>query len=63
MTPVSERILVVGATGHIGHPVLQQLAATGARVRVLNRRPEPPAVPDGVEVALPFAPLRKQPRK
>jgi uncharacterized protein YbjT (DUF2867 family) len=50
VTPVSERILVVGATGHIGHPVLQQLAATGARVRVLNRRPEPPAVPDGAEV-------------
>ena len=49
LRPMRERILVVGATGHIGRPVLDQLAATGARVRVLNRR-RPPAVPAGVEV-------------
>jgi uncharacterized protein YbjT (DUF2867 family) len=47
---MTERILVVGATGHIGRPVLDQLAATGATVRVLSRRPEPAAVPAGVEV-------------
>ena len=45
-----ERILVVGATGHIGRPVLDQLAAAGARVRVLSRRAEPAPVPPGVDV-------------
>ncbi|WP_029003785.1 SDR family oxidoreductase [Azorhizobium doebereinerae] len=44
-------ILVTGATGRVGHHVVQQLAARGAAVRALVRDPAKAAVPAGVEVA------------
>jgi uncharacterized protein YbjT (DUF2867 family) len=50
VSATGERVLVIGATGHVGRPVLDRLAAGGVRVRALHRRAEPPAVPVGVEV-------------
>lgn len=43
-------IVVTGATGSVGSEVLRQLAAAGAPVRALSRRPEKVDAPDGVEV-------------
>ena len=42
-------ILVTGSTGRIGTQVVNQLAASGARVRALTRAPEKAAFPSGVE--------------
>jgi uncharacterized protein YbjT (DUF2867 family) len=44
-------ILVTGATGRVGHHVVDQLVKRGAKVRVLTRDPSKANVPAGVEVA------------
>ncbi|MBF6174952.1 SDR family oxidoreductase [Nocardia blacklockiae] len=43
-------IVVTGATGTVGRLVVDQLLATGARVRALTRRPERAQLPAGAEV-------------
>ncbi|MGH3556565.1 MAG: NAD(P)H-binding protein [Mycobacterium sp.] len=43
-------IVVTGATGNVGRPLVTELAAAGARVRALTRTPNAAAFPDGVEV-------------
>src|SRR5581483_12464534 len=43
-------IVVSGATGNVGNPLVAQLAAAGARVRAVTRRPGTAAFPAGVEV-------------
>jgi len=43
-------ILVTGATGTIGHHVVDQLAQAGAQVRALTRNPAAANLPDSVEV-------------
>jgi len=42
-------IFVMGGTGHVGRCVVSQLAADGASVRALARRPEQSFFPPGVE--------------
>ncbi len=44
------RILVIGGTGNVGRQVVDQLAATGARFRVMTRNPDAAALPPQVEV-------------
>ncbi|WP_204801278.1 NAD(P)H-binding protein [Mycobacterium riyadhense] len=44
-------IVVTGATGNVGRPLVAELAAAGARVRAVTRTPDTAAFPDGVEVA------------
>ncbi len=44
-------ILVIGATGRVGHHVVDQLVNRGALVRVLTRDPSKAKFPHGVEVA------------
>ena len=44
------RVLVTGATGHIGSQVVAQLAGTGCRIRALTRRPESARLPRDVDV-------------
>ena len=44
------RILVTGATGHVGRQVVSQLLATQARVRAMTRQPGAAALPPEVEV-------------
>lgn len=41
-------ILVTGATGNVGRPLVELLATAGARVRAITRNPQP-ALPAGVE--------------
>jgi uncharacterized protein YbjT (DUF2867 family) len=43
-------ILVTGATGNVGRPLVTELAAAGARVRAVTRDPEHASFPAGVEV-------------
>ncbi|WP_433193845.1 SDR family oxidoreductase [Nocardia sp. CA-107356] len=43
-------ILVTGATGTIGRPLVELLAAQGVRVRAVTRSPESAALPPDVEV-------------
>jgi len=45
-----KRILVIGATGTVGRPVVSQLLAAGASVRALTRDPDAAGLPPGVEV-------------
>ena len=45
------KILITGATGHVGGQVLSQLLGTGAPVRALVRNPDAAGLPGGVEVA------------
>jgi uncharacterized protein YbjT (DUF2867 family) len=46
-----QRILVTGATGHVGRPLVEQLRSLGAQVRAVTRRPREAAwLPDDVEV-------------
>src|SRR4051794_40397282 len=45
----SVRVLVTGATGHVGRIVVQQLVAAGVQVRAMTRSPERARFPDGVE--------------
>ncbi|BBX83332.1 NmrA family NAD(P)-binding protein [Mycolicibacterium aubagnense] len=42
-------ILITGATGNVGRPLVEQLHATGAKVRAVTRNPSP-HFPPGVEV-------------
>ena len=42
-------ILVTGSTGRIGTQVVNQLAASGARVKALTRTPEKAGFPSGVD--------------
>lgn len=44
------RILVIGATGHVGGQVVSQLATTGVAVRALVRKPDAASLPAEVEV-------------
>ena len=43
-------IVITGATGNVGRPLVAELAAAGARVRVVTRTPKTARFPDGVEV-------------
>jgi uncharacterized protein YbjT (DUF2867 family) len=43
-------ILVTGATGNVGRPLVTQLVNEGARVRAVTRRPDAAHFPAGVEV-------------
>lgn len=43
-------ILVTGATGAIGRPLVELLAADGAKVRAVTRSAEDVSLPDGVEI-------------
>jgi uncharacterized protein YbjT (DUF2867 family) len=45
-----KRILVTGATGHIGRQVVDQLRGTGCQIRALTRNPESADLPPEVEV-------------
>jgi uncharacterized protein YbjT (DUF2867 family) len=42
-------IVVTGATGNVGRPLVSELAAAGARVRAVTRAPQTAGFPDGVE--------------
>ncbi|MEU6645714.1 NAD(P)H-binding protein [Saccharomonospora sp. NPDC046836] len=44
------RVLVTGATGTVGRPLVNQLASAGVSVRALTRNPVKASLPDGVEV-------------
>jgi len=44
-------IVVTGATGNVGRPLVTELAAAGAHVRAVTRTPETAEFPHGVEVA------------
>ena len=37
---IATQIAVIGATGHVGYPLVEQLLAKGVRVRAIARRPE-----------------------
>jgi uncharacterized protein YbjT (DUF2867 family) len=43
-------IVVTGATGNVGRPLVSQLSGAGARVRAVTRTPNTAGFPDGVEV-------------
>jgi uncharacterized protein YbjT (DUF2867 family) len=43
-------IVVTGATGNVGRPLVAELAAAGARVRAVTRAPDTAGFPSGVEV-------------
>jgi uncharacterized protein YbjT (DUF2867 family) len=42
-------IVVTGATGNVGRPLVAELAGTGAQVRAVTRNPQTAALPEGVE--------------
>jgi len=44
------RILVIGATGHVGRQVVSQLIGCGAHVRAMARNPDAAGLPAGAEV-------------
>jgi uncharacterized protein YbjT (DUF2867 family) len=43
-------ILVTGATGTIGRPLIEVLSAAGVEIRAVTRNPQAAGLPDGVEV-------------
>lgn len=43
-------IVVTGATGNVGRPLVAELCATGTHVRAITRTPQTAGFPDGVEV-------------
>jgi uncharacterized protein YbjT (DUF2867 family) len=43
-------VLVIGGTGNVGRHVVNQLAATGARFRVMSRNPDAAGLPSQVDV-------------
>ncbi|MFI7444291.1 NmrA family NAD(P)-binding protein [Nonomuraea indica] len=49
MTSESQIILVAGATGNVGRPLVEQLLAEGHRVRALTRDPAKANLPAGAE--------------
>jgi len=44
------RILVIGATGKVGHQVVSQLVSAGAQVRAMTRNPDAADLPPQVEI-------------
>ena len=42
-------IVVTGATGNVGRPLVSELAAAGAEVRAVTREPQTAGFPDGVQ--------------
>src|SRR5262245_31746581 len=44
------RILVIGATGTVGHQVVARLVSAGARVRAMTRHPDTAVFPATVEI-------------
>ena len=48
-------ILVTGATGNVGRPLVTELVRAGAHVRALTRTPDPAGFPPGVELVRPAA--------
>ncbi|HEY1308571.1 MAG TPA: NAD(P)H-binding protein [Vicinamibacterales bacterium] len=44
------RVLVTGATGHIGSEVVSQLRGTGCRVRAMSRKPRSASLPADVDI-------------
>ena len=40
-------IVITGATGNVGRPLVAELAAAGARVRAVTRTPKTARFPDG----------------
>ncbi|MFY9922723.1 MAG: NAD(P)H-binding protein, partial [Mycobacterium sp.] len=45
-----DTILVTGATGNVGRPLVNELAEAGVPVRAVTRRPDSAQFPEGVEV-------------
>ena len=45
-----KHVLVTGATGNIGRPLVSKLVANGCRVRALSRNPESARLPASIEV-------------
>src|ERR1700704_2704693 len=43
------RVLVIGATGNVGHQVVSQLVSTGAKVRAMTRNPDTAGLPPQIE--------------
>jgi uncharacterized protein YbjT (DUF2867 family) len=50
MKETTMTIVVTGASGNVGRPLVSQLSAAGARVRAVTRTPNTAEFPDGVEV-------------
>lgn len=50
MTENPMTVLVSGATGNVGRPLVEQLLAGGHRVRALTRNPAKANLPAGAEV-------------
>ena len=48
-------IVVTGATGNVGRPLVAELVAAGARVRAITRTPETAGLPGGVETVASIA--------
>src|SRR3984893_327042 len=51
MKETTMTIVVTGASGNVGRPLVSQLSAAGARVRAVTRTPNTAEFPDGVEAA------------
>jgi uncharacterized protein YbjT (DUF2867 family) len=49
MKETTMTIVVTGASGNVGRPLVSELAAAGARVRAVTRTPNTAGFPDGVE--------------
>jgi uncharacterized protein YbjT (DUF2867 family) len=49
MKETTMTIVVTGASGNVGRPLVSQLSAAGARVRAVTRTPNTAEFPDGVE--------------
>ena len=47
---MQSKVLVTGATGHVGRQVVSQLLGTGAAVRAMTRNPDSAELPEDIEV-------------